>query len=174
MTIRKFRKKIKRKASNTSLVSLVINQLKNSRNSQSTLWLIPTAEVPLTKLCAKRSSTRRAAAALHRLDALLPRRGRRGGQGHARHDPHASVLQGRAGLHHHAGAIRGRARAHDGLRRGGAEAPRVCPTAPSCCAPATWASRRRRPTTSRSGCRGRTPFARSRAAPTAAISRRAA
>ena len=54
--------------------------------------------------------------------AVLPRRGRRGGEGHARHDPAAPVLQGGAGVHHHARAERGRARAHDGLRRGGLEA----------------------------------------------------
>ncbi|MCK7498211.1 MAG: hypothetical protein MZW92_51825 [Comamonadaceae bacterium] len=39
-----------------------------------------------------------------------------------------------------------------------------CPTARSRCAPATWASPRPRPTTSRSGCRGRAPIARSRPA----------
>ena len=38
------------------------------------------------------------AAALHRADRLLPRRGGGGGQGHARHAAPAPVLQGRAGL----------------------------------------------------------------------------
>jgi seryl-tRNA synthetase len=47
----------------------------------------------------------------------------------------------------------------------------ACPTAPSCCAPATWASARGGPTTSRSGCRGRTPIARSPRSRPAAISR---
>ena len=46
------------------------------------------------------------AAALHRLDAVLPLRGGRRRQGHARHDPPAPVPQGRAGLHHHARAVR--------------------------------------------------------------------
>ena len=41
----------------------------------------------------------------HRRHAVLPRRGRRRRQGHARHDPPASILQGRAGLHHHARAV---------------------------------------------------------------------
>ena len=48
---------------------------------------------------------RQTAAALHRLHAVLPRRGGRRRQGHARHDPPAPVHQGRAGLHHHAGKI---------------------------------------------------------------------
>ena len=68
----------------------------------------------------------------------------------------------------------GRARAHDRLRRGGAEAPR--PRLPH-----HGAVRRRhgprpraRPTTSRSGCPARTPIARFRAARTAATSRPAA
>ena len=47
-----------------------------------------------------------------------------------------------------------------------------CPTASWCCAPATWASARPRPTTSRSGCRRRTPTARSAPARTAKLSRR--
>ena len=61
-----------------------------------------------------------AADARHRRHAVLPRRGRRGGQGHARHDPPAPVHQGRARLHHHARAIGRGARAHDEL------APRPC------------------------------------------------
>ena len=43
-----------------------------------------------------------------------------------------------------------------------------------CSAPATWALPRARPTTSKSGCPGRTPIARSRPARTAATSRRGA
>ena len=61
-----------------------------------------------------------AADARDRVDAVLPRRGRCGRQGHARHDPPASIHQGRARLHHHAGAIGRRARAHDQI------APRRC------------------------------------------------
>ena len=45
-----------------------------------------------------RSSTKRAAAALYRLDAVLPLRGGRRRQGHPRHDPPAPVQQGRAGV----------------------------------------------------------------------------
>ena len=44
----------------------------------------------------------------------------------------------------------------------------------ACCAPATWASPRRRPTTSKSGCRARRRIARSRRARTARRSRRGA
>ncbi len=88
-------------------------------------WLIPTAEVPLTNLVREDITD----------EAKLPIRVTAGtpcfraeagaaGQRHARHDPPASILQGRARLHHHARAIERRARAHDGLRRGGAEAAR--------------------------------------------------
>ena len=56
--------------------------------------------------CASRSlEEKRAADALHGLDAVLPRRGGCGRAGHARHDPPAPVLQGRARLDHHARAI---------------------------------------------------------------------
>jgi seryl-tRNA synthetase len=58
----------------------------------------PTAEVPLTNLVPDEISTRSAAAALHGADALLPLRGGRRRQGHARHDPPAPVREGRAGL----------------------------------------------------------------------------
>jgi len=49
----------------------------------------------------------------------------------------------------------------------------ACRIAWSPCAPVTWASRRPRPTTSRSGCRGRGSTARSLPAPTSRTSRRA-
>ena len=138
-------------------------------------WLIPTAEVPLTNLVREVDRRRSAAAdAADRLHALLPRRGRRGGQGHARHDPPAPVHQGRAGLDHDAGTIDGRARAHARLRRGGAASGSTCTIAWSRSAPATWALPRRRPTTSRSGCRARTPIGKFPPARSAAISRRAA
>ena len=72
----------------------------------SKLWLIPTAEVPLTNLVRESIVEEDTiAAASHRLHALLPRRSRRRRQGHPRHDPPAPVHQGRAGLHHHAGKI---------------------------------------------------------------------
>jgi hypothetical protein len=48
------------------------------------------------------------------------------------------------------------------------------PIAACCCARATWVSRRRRRTTSKSGCRARTRIARSRPAATAKRSRRGA
>ena len=48
-----------------------------------------------------------------------------------------------------------------------------CPIAACCCAPATWASPRPRPTTSRSGCPGR-GLPRDQPAPTSRTSRRAA
>jgi seryl-tRNA synthetase len=49
-----------------------------------------------------------------------------------------------------------------------------CPTARWRCAPATWAFPRPRPTTSKSGCRRRTPIARFRPAPISSPSRRGA
>jgi seryl-tRNA synthetase len=55
--------------------------------------------VPLTNIVAGEIvDEERAADAADGLHAMLPLRGRRGGQGHARHDPPAPVLQGRAGL----------------------------------------------------------------------------
>ena len=62
-------------------------------------------------------------------------------------------------------------------RSGCCAAPRTCwsasasPTAPWSSAPATWASARAGPTTSRPGCRARTPIARSPRSPPQAISR---
>ncbi len=137
-------------------------------------WLIPTSEVALTNLVAEEILDADALPlALHRLDPLLPLRGRRRRQGHQGDDPPAPVQQGRAGQHHPRRAVRRRARAHDRLRRGGAAAPRAA-------LPGDGAVQRRhglpgaaRPTTSRSGCRGRGATARSRAARTAATSRRA-
>ena len=54
-----------------------------------------------------------------RADAVLPRRSRRSRPRYPRHDPPASVHQGRTGLDHHAGDQQGRTRAHAVLRRGG-------------------------------------------------------
>ena len=139
------------------------------------LWLIPTAEVPLTNLVADADPRRgAAAAALHRLDAVLPLRGGRRRQGHARHDPPAPVLQGRAGLDRASRPLGRRARAHDRLRRGGAEAARSALSRHAAVRRRHGLRRRARPTTSRSGCRARTPIARFRAAPIAATSRRGA
>ena len=60
------------------------------------LYLAGTCEVPLASLHAGEIARRgRPAAALRRLLALLPPRGGRGRQGHARHLPRAPVRQGR-------------------------------------------------------------------------------
>jgi seryl-tRNA synthetase len=86
-------------------------------------WLIPTAEVPLTNYVREEILDEASLPlAFHGLDAVFPRRSRCGRQGHARHDPHAPVLQGRARVDRDSGPIRGRTRAHDGLRAGSAEA----------------------------------------------------
>ena len=57
------------------------------------------------------------AAEVRRLHALLPRRGRRGGQGHARADPPAPVQQGRARQVRRPGHLLRRARDADARRR---------------------------------------------------------
>ena len=81
-------------------------------------WLIPTAEVPLTNLVREDiTDEAKLPDARDRRHAVLPRRGGRRGQGHARHDPPASVPEGRARLGDHARAVGRRARAHDQMRR---------------------------------------------------------
>ena len=61
------------------------------------LYLIPTAEYPVTNLVRDEIVARRRAAAEVRLPlAVLPQRGGLVRQGHARHDPPAPVRQGRA------------------------------------------------------------------------------
>ena len=61
------------------------------------LFLIPTAEVPLTNLHRERDPRRpRAAAEVHRLHAVLPQRSRLVRRRRARPDPAAPVRQGRA------------------------------------------------------------------------------
>ena len=89
--------------------------------------------------------------------AVLPRRGGRRRQGHARADPPAPVRQGRAREAHAAGDALRRAR---GATR---DAERVLQRLglhyrASCCAAATSGSRPRRPTTSRSGCPGQDAY----------------
>ena len=70
---------------------------------------------------------RGAAAAARRAHAVLPLRGRRLRQGHARHDPPAPVRQGRAGADREARGFLRRARAADRARRGSAAAARHLP-----------------------------------------------
>ena len=118
--------------------------------------------------------SRQAAAEARGAHAVLPLRGRRRRQGHARHDPPAPVREGRAGADREArGFVRRARRAH-------AATPRRCCRSSSCriawsrCARATSASAAPRPTTSKSGCRGRTATARSPRAATARRSRRGA
>ena len=68
---------------------------------------IPTAEVPLTNLVRESIVDEKTLApSLHRRDAVLPRRSGRGGARHARHDPPASVQEGRTRLDHDAGTTR--------------------------------------------------------------------
>ena len=139
------------------------------------LYLVPTAEVPLTNMHrGEILDGRDAADPLHRLHALFSQRGGVLRRRRARPDSSAPVRQGRTDVVHDARSVLRRARAADGQRRGSAEAARAAVPHRCCCAPATWALRRRRPTTSRCGCRARTPTARFRPAATPRRSRRGA
>ena len=139
------------------------------------LFLIPTAEVPLTNL--------------HREEILDGR------QLPLKYTAYTPCFRSEAGSY---GAdVRGLIRqhqfdkvelvkfttpeqSHDELERAHARTPRrcssgsVCRTGACCCARATWDSRRQRRTTSRCGCRVRTPIARFLPAATPRRSRRGA
>ena len=102
---------------------------------------------------------RGAAAPLLGLLDELPARGRRRGQGHARHVPRPSVQQGRA-LRLHATPRSRATRTNDSLRSRRRSSRRSAfRTASSTSRPATLAPRRRRSTTSRAGSRSRSAIA---------------
>ena len=105
----------------------------------------------------------RAAAPVRRLLAVLPPRGRRRGQGHARDVPRPPVRQGRDVRLR---APEGRGTSTSGCSRSGGARRRSssCRTAWSTSPPATSARRRRRSTTSRSGSRRSSATARSTSA----------
>ncbi len=83
------------------------------------MYLIPTAEVPLTNFVRDRNRCRRdqVAAQTDRAYAELSFRGGELWQGHARHDSRASVRQGRDGADRASGQIVRRAGGNDGPRR---------------------------------------------------------
>ena len=90
------------------------------------LYLVPTAEVPLTNMHrGEILDGRDAAAQVHGLHAVLPQRGGIVRRGRARADPPAPVRQGRAGEVHDAGAVVRRARGADRERGDGAAAARA-------------------------------------------------
>ena len=139
------------------------------------LYLIPTAEVPVTNLYrGEILDGRQLPLQLHGLHAVLPQRGRLVRRRRARADSAASVRQGRAG------EVHARPERRTTSSRGSPPTPSACCSCSGCrigrccCARAIWASRRRRPTTSRCGCRARRRIARSRPARTAKRSRRGA
>ena len=139
------------------------------------LYLIPTAEVPLTNLHRRRDPRRRAAAAaLHGLHAVLPQRGGLVRRRRARADPPAPVRQGGAREVHDARAVVRRARVPDAQRRRRARAPRAAVSDDAAVHGRHGVCRRPRPTTSRCGCRARRRIARFRPAATPKRSRRAA
>ena len=139
------------------------------------LYLIPTAEVPGHQLRARRDRAAGEAAAQVRLPlAVLPLGGGLGRQGHARHDPQPPVRQGGAGADRPSVEVLRGARGADRPRRGDPEEARAAVPRGDAVHRRHRASRRRRPTTSRSGCRGRTPTARFPPAPISRPSRRGA
>ena len=100
------------------------------RLPEDELYLVGTSEVALASLHdGEILDAERAAAALRRLLALLPPRGRRRRQGHARHLPRAPVRQGRDVQLRRARGLRRRARADPGDRGGDPAASSGCPTA---------------------------------------------
>ena len=139
------------------------------------LWLIPTAEVPLTNLV--REQILDEAELPMRLTACTPCF--RAEAGAAGKDTRGMIRQHQFTKVELVSIttpeqIRGRARAHARLRRGGAEPARSALPRRDAVHRRHGLRRRRRPTTSRCGCRARTPTAKSRPARIAAISRRAA
>ena len=77
------------------------------------LYLIPTAEVPVTNIVDDAILAAEALPLKLVCHALLPIRGRFLRPRHARHDPSASVRQGRAGTDGDTGGLMGRARGTD-------------------------------------------------------------
>ena len=89
-------------------------------------FLIPTAEVPVTNLVRDQILAAELLPLKYRgAYAVLPVRGGRVRQGHARHDPPASVREGGAGAHRAPRAIVCGARGTDQPRRGGAQGARI-------------------------------------------------
>ncbi len=90
------------------------------------LYLVPTAEVPVTNLHRDEIlEASRAADPLRRLLPVLPPRGRRRRQGHARDPARPPVRQGRDGAVRAAGRLTGRPRMDDRARRDPPPAPRA-------------------------------------------------
>ena len=74
-------------------------------------WLIPTAEVPLTNLVADEIQDGTVLPLRYTVTALTPcyrAEAGAGGRDKPRHDPHAPVQQGRAGVRHTSGGIQTR------------------------------------------------------------------
>ena len=119
-----------------------------------TLYLIPTAEVPVTALhtgeTLPEGTLPRRYVSLH---ALLPPRGGHVRQGHEGDDPPAPVRQGRAGEGDDAGPVVRGARVDGRQRRGSAQAPRDPVSRGAALRGRHGVPARRRATTSRCGCR---------------------
>ena len=132
------------------------------------LYLVGTSEVPLAAYHSDEIlDAESLAAALRRVQPLLPPRGRLVRQGHPRHLPRALVRQGRDVRVHDARGVVRRARAHPRLGAGLARRCSSCPTASSTSRPATSASRPSASSTARRGSRRRASTARCRRRPTA-------
>ena len=137
------------------------------------LYLVGTSEVPLAAYHIRRDPRRRdVAAALRRVQPVLPQGGRLLRQGHPGHLPGALVRQGRdVRLHDPRGVVQGaRAAARAGRRSGSTSSS--WPTGSSTPRPATSVSRRSASSTARRGSRPRASTASSRRRRTARSSRR--
>ncbi len=144
-------------------------------HNDKNLYLIPTAEVPVTNLY--RDETLDAARLPISLTAFTPCfRSEAGsyGKGRARHHPPAPVPESRAGEVHPARAVLRRARKADARCRSKFLQKLGLHYRTWCCAPVTWDFLRPRPTTSKCGCRARACSARSLPARTSRPSRRGA
>ena len=138
------------------------------------LYLIPTAETPVANIHREEILPETAAAdLLLRLHAVFSRRGGRGGRRHARHDSRASVRQGGADQDREAGARLRRTGKNGGQRGAGAATARPALSRGSALHRRHGFRAARRPTTSKSGRRGRGAISKFRAARIARISRRA-
>ena len=139
------------------------------------LFLVGTSEVSLAALHAGEIlAARRAAASLRGLLHLLPARGRRGGQGHARDLPRPPVRQGRDVLVRRARRPQRQSTSACSRSRSASCRRSSSPTGSSTSRSATSAPRPRGSSTARRGSRARSATARSPRARTPPTTRRAA
>ncbi len=148
---------------------------KGGAPDEARMYLIPTAEVPLTNFVRDQIVPRETLAAqVHRAYAVLSLGGGKLRQGHARHDPRSPIRQGRAGADRPSRRVVRRARGAGRSRRSDSAKARAAVPRRAACARATPALRRPRPTISKSGFRARAGTGRFRRARIARPFRRGA